>query len=488
MENEIIEESATTIDLTEACNLRCWYCFTYSKHKPRRMTLPLAKKIIDYWMPRTSSTKGNISIAAWGGEPLLEWELWKDIVAYSNQKAEEIGRKIEFGGTTNGVLLTPDKVEWMAENRSSFLVSIDGTERAHKDRIFPDGSNSWKVVDKNLREAIKIFPGQRARFTITSENAKYFKESVQYFVEDLGMPNFAFSPAFECDWKEEDWKILHEQMIEVTDWLVKKAESGNEVILKHLNDTALNDARKMSPQNPCGAGNAYTGWSVDGFQYPCHRFNKHGQTTEDRMRSPLIIAGPLGKNGEIIPANLDWRKSFINWKDNLPSHCQKCEYYGISVCHGGCYAVNYDLGGHDIYGYVENQCRYLSILQEAGLRYAEEMKKHNLVIPDTGWGGNSLTNKIGKCICYNMCYNEGTENEIVHINRKSTEGCVCYNMSYNGELDPQARGIEIIDKENMLKKKFLNLSKRILETAGEEKTEEQKKLESEILEKTISLL
>jgi len=479
-------ESSTTIDLTEACNLRCWYCFTYSEHKPKRMTLPLAKKIVDYWMPRTVNT-GNISISAWGGEPLLEWTLWKEIVSYSDEKAKELNRKIEYGGTTNGVLLTTDKVEWMIEHNSTFLVSLDGTERAHKDRVFPDGSNSWKIVDKNLRAALKIFPGQRIRMTITNENAKYFKESVQYVVEDLGMDNFAFSPAYECKWTEENWNELEEQLSDIVDWLIKKAKNGTPVILKHLNDTALNEGNKMQPQNPCGAGNAYTGWSVDGFQYPCHRFNKHGQTAFERANSPLILAGPLGKNGDIIPVNDAWREKFINWKNYLPKHCQDCNYYGYSICNGGCYAINYDLGGHDIFGYVEKQCRYLEILQKAGLKYAEEMRNNNLMVPETGWGGG-ITNKNKSCTCFNMCYNEGTEYEITHIDRSTTEGCVCYNTSYNGDLNPQARSIQEIDKQKQLRIKFLNLSKRILESCDEEKTDEQLGLEKQILEKTINLL
>jgi uncharacterized protein len=484
--NENIE-SATTIDLTEACNLRCWYCFTYSEHKPKKLSFDMAKKIIDYWMPKTKNEENhNISISAWGGEPLLEWNLWKDIVKYANRKADELGRSIEYGGTTNGVLMTPDKVEWMAENNSSFLVSIDGTERAHKDRVFPDGSNSWPIVHKNVIEAKKVYPAQRIRMTITNENAKYFFESIQYVVEDLGMDNFAFSPAYECDWTEKNWAELEEQLEKIVDWIVLKAKNGTPVILKHLNDTALNEGQQLGPYNPCGAGNAYTGWSVDGFQYPCHRFNKHGQSSFERANSPLIIAGPLGNNGEIIPVNWEWRKQFIHWKDNVPQHCSNCEYYGYSICNGGCYAVNYDLGEHSIFGHVEKQCKYLELLQKAGIRYAKLMREQNILIPETGWGGN--IKKRGSCICYNMCYSEGTDQEIIHINRQTEEGCVCYNTAYNGRVDAQARTIRDIDKEKELKAKFLDLSKRILQTRDEEKSEEQMKLEIEILEKTIGLL
>ena len=116
-----------TLDLTEQCNLNCSYCFTFSDHKKKVMSEPMAKKIVD-WFLGQADEKEQLEISFWGGEPLLEWDLLKTIVSYADKEAENLGLTIGYGGTTNGVLYTPDKVEWTNEHNSLFLVSLDGVE------------------------------------------------------------------------------------------------------------------------------------------------------------------------------------------------------------------------------------------------------------------------------------------------------------------------------------------------------------------------
>jgi uncharacterized protein len=475
----VMQPLTCSIDLTEACNLACTYCFTHSKHKKRVITWDMATRIIDWWLPQTTGQNGATQITAWGGEPLLEWELWKRIVEYTNNSAKKLDINMEYGGTTNGILYTPDKIEWCANNKSLFMVSIDGIQPAHDMfRKMPSGKGSWKIIDKNLREGIKVYPKLRVRMSTIPETAHWFFESIQYFVEDIGIKHIAFSPVIEHEWSEEALKTLREQYDLSIDYAIKKAKEGDPIILKHINDAARRNGMKLDPQNPCGAGRQYMGWSVDGFLFPCHRFNKHGLTTKQRAKLPTIIGRPKGKSFEYC--NIEWRNSFEEFKSNPPDHCDGCELYRTSTCNGNCYAVNYDLTG-DIKGKVDAACKVKEVEQKAGLRYAKLAKEEGVEIIPAGWG--DAADSINRsCVCYNMCYSEGTSFEITNINRQDGKGCLCYNASYGGDPKPQARTIKELDAEKETIKNALRIALQMIENKNKEKTTEQIEAEKNFLE------
>jgi len=475
---------ACTIDLTEACNLACDYCFTFSDHKKRDLTEKLGRSIIDWWLPQTDQNS-KIDIAWWGGEPLLKWNLLKKLTYYSKKLANELGREVKFGGTTNGVLYTPDKVEWCLEHKSLFLVSLDGIQPAHDfHRKTVNGQGSWKIVDKNLREALKLAPWQRIRVSFSAYTIKYFLESVQYFVEDLGIKNFAFSPVFESDWNDEAFEICEEQFNLAVDYAVKRAKQNDPIVMKHINDEANMNNKRHSIQNPCGAGGGYTGWSVDGFMFPCHRFNKHGLSTKERYNLSTIIAKPIGDSFEYC--NDEWRKAFYTWKDAPPLKCVNCSIYRKSVCNGGCYAVNFDCTG-DIYIPSEKLCKYNKIQHDVGIRYKKIADQENIDILQSGWGEN-LGKKDNKCLCYNMCYLENTDEEIIYLDSQSGKSCLCYQTNYTGLIEPQFRTRLQLEGQKKLEKKFFDLSRRIILTSNVSKDEQQIELEAKVLKKTAEIL
>lgn len=456
---EIPKPTATTIDLTEACNLACDYCFTCSKHKKRSITEEMATRIIDWWVPQTDTTQ-NTQLGFWGGEPLLEWGLIKKLVYYTNDLCKKLERKPidEFGGTTNGLLYTPDKVEWCIKHKSLFMVSLDGIQPVQdKHRILPSGKGSWKIVDKNLREAIKIAPYQKIRSSLSDDTIEYFFENIQYFVDDLGITDLAFSPVFENKWNQKSLDILAEQFELTINYVIKKAKEGTTIRLKHLNDEA-NMISGRTPRNPCGAGNGYSGWSIDGFMFPCHRFNKHGISTKERSKLSTIIARPKGDSFEYC--NKEWRNEFINWKNNVPRQCVDCNIFDKSVCNGGCYAINWDLTG-SLYKQSDSICNYNKVQHEAGVKFKELAEKEGIVLQHSKWGNNNQN-----CICYNLCYNEGTEKEIIHIDRSTDMSCVCYNVSYNGEAKPQCRTVQELDKQRAAELRIIKAAKKMMEKMG----------------------
>lgn len=445
---------ATTLDLTEACNMACPYCFTHSVHKPRKLDEALGQRILDWWIPQVK-VGAKVQISWWGGEPLLEWKLMQRLLKYARDKLLNLGHtidKIEFGATTNGLLYTPDKVQWCLENRNLMLVSLDGVKQAHdKYRITPNGKGTFDTVYSNLKTAMKIAPQTKIRTSIAADTVQYLFESARMVVEDLGCKDFAFSPVFEGNWDKRALEILAEQYDLMVDYLVKNIKDGNQLIFKHLNDHAVSAGKNQfggnfKPWNPCGAGNGYSGWSIDGFMFPCHRFNKHGLSTLERSKLPCIIARPVGDSFEYC--NEEFRQGMC-FKSSTPDKCKECEIYDCSHCNGNCYAVNYDLTG-DVRKAPEVVCNISKVLKEAGDKFGRIAREENLMVKSSN--GDVLNmrnpnNESTSCICYNMCYAEGTPQEIVTSDARNDMMCVCYNAAYTMEDSPYTRPIVLWKNE-----------------------------------------
>ncbi len=458
--------SSTSVDLTEGCNLACDYCFTWSAHKSRKMSWKTLTNIIEWWLPQTYPMENSTprQFQFWGGEPLLEWKTIKKTVKYIQDKIGD--EQMEYGGTTNGVLYTPDKVEWCLENKSLFLVSLDGIEEVHDaHRKTQGGKGSWKIVDKNVREALKLTDRQRVRCSLSADNIDRFYETAQYFIEDLGIKHFAFSPVFEDNWNEKALETLAGQFELISDLLIKKHQEGNPVVLKHLNDEIrIAGQGKISPQNPCGAGNGYTCWSVDGYLYPCHRFNKHGVTTADRAKQDVTIARPVGDSFEWI--HDEWRQEFIEFYKTAPESCQGCDIFRKSGCKGGCYATNYDMTG-SIYVQPKSECDYNHVQRQAALNYKKKLE-------DAGLELEQKKRKKGEsCTCYNMCYCEGQPNEIIHTDKSSEVSCVCYNTNYTGDRNAQYRTAGELRDQKRAEQRIVNAAIKVMKDVEDGKLVEK---------------
>lgn len=473
-----------SMDLTEACNLNCTYCFTHSAHRRRVMSWDMAKRIVDWWLPQTKGVGEFVEITAWGGEPLLEWEMWKGIIAYSNGLARKHDiRQLRFGGTTNGILYTPDKVEWCAKHESLFMVSLDGIEPAHDMfRKMPGGKGSWKIVDKNVREAIKIVPNTKVRLSVHPDTLHWFFDSIKYFTEDLGATDIAFSPVYEADWdNEETLELLREQFRLTADYALQRMRDGKDIRLKHLNDAARSlEKLDLPPEAACGAGRQYMGWSVDGYGYPCHRFNKHGLSTEERAALPYILARPKGNSFEWC--NVEYRKGFFDYMTKRAEKCGSCILHDHNMCNGNCPAVNFDLTG-DIGRMPDKVCKFNTIQFEEGVRYGEIAAKEGLCVT-AGWNEGKMNRpKSRSCTCYNMCYSEGTSTEIIHMDKKNSGVmCLCNMQQYQGDSFGPNRSLKEHFKVHGELRNKIPLLKQVLES--KDFSEDEKKF----LEQYLSLL
>ncbi|MBQ6995084.1 MAG: radical SAM protein [Lachnospiraceae bacterium] len=143
------------LQLTQNCNLRCSYCAysnennkTQRNHTSKKMDIEIAKKAIDFMVCHSCDSK-NVAIGFYGGEPLLEFKLVKDIIEYAEKQF--LGKPISFTITTNGTLLTNEIFEYLVQHNVSVVVSVDGPKKIHdKNRVYISGQGSFETVYRNL--------------------------------------------------------------------------------------------------------------------------------------------------------------------------------------------------------------------------------------------------------------------------------------------------------------------------------------------------
>lgn len=407
MEHPITRAS---INLTRACNLACSYCFT-NGCTSGDMSLDMAKRAVDFLVDNAKKLNGQermIEISFWGGEPLLKWSLLQDIVLYAEEKGAQDAVPVSFGGTTNGVLLTPEKFDFLDKHKCMFLVSFDGTPETHNYyRKTKQGLGSHKVIAQNMEKVLKRWPHYRPRMGPFAERIDHFFEDVKYLF-DFGFNYIIFSPVYESGWTEEKWKIFEEQCYKAIDYMAELKAKGRRVEIEHFKSyTGKDDSRW-----PCGAGRFYVGIDIDGAIYPCHRFNKFND--ERPWQEKEVCIGHIDC-GITRP---EFRDRFINWKPL----CQDAECFSGTICHGGCYAANHDFNGN-IEWPACGICRYVEMQRRVSEYYKEKVGMEQQ-------GENNRS-----CICHNMCYAEGTPEEIRTIDNSTDATCICNLTNYTGPID-----------------------------------------------------
>lgn len=377
-----------SFNLTRQCNLRCKYpCFT-NGCVVGDMTEEIAHKAVDFLIGNAvMAGEKQIEISFWGGEPLLKWELLKHIVMYANTVAKENAITVQYSGTTNGTLLTPEKFDFLEEHKIYFMVSIDGTETTHDIyRTFVTGAGSHEIVSKNMVEVLKKWPFYRARMAPTAFNASWFYKDVKYLF-DLGFNYIMFSPVYESGWEDEDWAIFEKECYKVVDLLISMKLQGRDVEIEHFRSYQGVDDSKW----PCGAGRNYVGIDIDGAIYPCHRFNKFDDNRPWQEKEVCI--GHINY-GITRP---EFREQFIDFHPQ----CGICSRLDDTPCHGGCYAVNYDFN-KDIMQPYSGLCKYVEIQKKVSTYYEQQLQAHNLI---------RQTNRASEgCVC-NFAYYTGPVDE-----------------------------------------------------------------------------
>ncbi|MFZ5944988.1 MAG: thioether cross-link-forming SCIFF peptide maturase [Bacillota bacterium] len=328
---------ALCLHIAHDCNLRCGYCFagTGAFGGDRSlMDLETGKRAIDYLL-QASQNRKHIEIDFFGGEPLLNFQVVKELVLYGNQKAHEKGKIIKFTLTTNGVLLTREVQDFLNNNNMSVVLSLDGRKETNdKMRPFSGGAGSYDLIKDKLVEFVNSRNHQDyyVRGTFTRHNLD-FAEDVKH-LRELGFREISVEPVVAASnmnyaLQEDDLPFLKEQYESLTRYFWNCEKQGEEFNFFHFNVNLEQGPCLPKRLSGCGAGHEYLAVSPQGDLYPCHQFvgreeYKLGNVEDGVIRKDLCSS---------------FQKSHVLNKDE----CMSC--WARYFCSGGCHANNLSYGG-----------------------------------------------------------------------------------------------------------------------------------------------
>jgi uncharacterized protein len=260
-------QSFSTLDLhlSDRCNFGCSFC--YAKNCAGIVpNVALQKQALDWFIGQAKAS--TITVNFYGGEPLLEFETIKELVAY----AKKYSRNIHWCIVSNLSLLDPAKMAWIKSHALTISPSIDGCRSAQDcGRIFKDGRSSADIVFAAAKLLNQSQKNCSVRATISPESAPYLLESVKH-LSALGFKKVTAVPASGVDWTDKSLSILSEQTRLLTDWWIEEMRHGRLVKLYHIAHILRAVAPNRRNDRLCGAGRGMVAVDIAGNLWPCHRF------------------------------------------------------------------------------------------------------------------------------------------------------------------------------------------------------------------------
>ena len=192
------------LNVTNQCNLSCEYRYEYGEDKivdtengrqPKFMSEQTARESVDF-MLRESGTNPIAHVTFFGGETLLNFPVLQKTIAYARQRGAELGKEVDFSLTTNGTLLKPEIIEFLAENHVGVTISIDGPREVQdKFRVFHNGAGSYDVVAPKIKELLRRHRSRPigARVTLTSGRLDVTR-IFRHLTEEIGFWEVGFAP------------------------------------------------------------------------------------------------------------------------------------------------------------------------------------------------------------------------------------------------------------------------------------------------------
>lgn len=257
-----------TATITRSCNLACPYC--YISCDGRHMSSEVADQAVDLACEMTPPG-GNLDFGFFGGEPLLRFDLIRDMTRRLRDRQKQSGFELSLGLTTNGVLLTEPVLEYMAEEEFVPCISLDGPRKVFdSQRGFASGKSCFDTVIGNLEAAAEILPSMKINAVYGSNSLAHLPETVR-FLCGFGVP-VELNLDISTPWKEESLEQTDQIFAEIGKFYLKRFMMGEPVQLQPLADHLLTGIiGGVDPECRCTLGVGEIAIDVDGQIFPCER-------------------------------------------------------------------------------------------------------------------------------------------------------------------------------------------------------------------------
>ena len=334
---------ALCLHIAHDCNLACRYCFAEEgEYHGRRalMSFETGKKALDFLIAN-SGNRRNLEVDFFGGEPLMNWQVVKDLVAYGREQEKIHNKNFRFTLTTNGVLLNDEIMEFANKEMGNVVLSIDGRKEVHDHmRPFRKGAGSYDLIVPKFQKFADSRNQDKyyVRGTFTHNNLDFSNDVLH--LADLGFKQISVEPVVaqpteDYAIREEDLPQLYEEYDKLAAEMVKRHKNGNDFNFFHFMIDLEGGPCVAKRLSGCGSGTEYLAVTPWGDFYPCHQFV--GQ--ED------FCLGNVYEGVKKTETVNEFKKCNVYSK----KECSQC--FARFYCSGGCAANSYNFTGkiNDVY-------------------------------------------------------------------------------------------------------------------------------------------
>lgn len=329
---------ALCLHIAHDCNLACQYCFAdegeYHGQKRELMSLEVGKRALDFLI-ENSGNRVNLEVDFFGGEPLMNFEVVKEIVAYGRKREKEAGKNFRFTLTTNGMLLSDEVTEFCNREISNVVLSLDGRKEIN-DMMRPsrNGKGSYDIIVPKFQDFVSK-RGDKSyyvRGTFTRNNLDFTEDFK--LMADLGFKEISIEPVVTPDTnsyaiREEDIDRICEEYDKLALDIIERRKRGEKITFFHYMLDLNGGPCVYKRLSGCGSGTEYLAVTPTGELYPCHQF----VGTED-FKLGDIYNGI--KKTELVE---EFKLCNVYAKDK----CKDC--FARFYCSGGCAANSYQFHG-----------------------------------------------------------------------------------------------------------------------------------------------
>ena len=352
---------ALCLHIAHTCNLNCSYCFaSQGKYHGDRavMSYEVGKRALDFLI-ENSGTRHNLEVDFFGGEPLMNFQVVKDLVAYARSIEKEKGKNFRFTLTTNGVLVDDDVIEWANRECSNVVLSLDGRKEVHdRYRVDYAGNGSWEKIVPKFQRFVEARGGKDyyMRGTFTHANPDFLNDIKQML--DLGFSELSMEPVVcakndPSALTDEDMETVMKQYEELAALMLQRDKEGKPFTFYHYMIDLTGGPCIYKRISGCGSGTEYMAVTPWGDLYPCHQF-----VGEERFKLGDIWNGVTNKEvqGEFAACNV-----------YAHPECRDC--WARLYCSGGCAANAYHATG-SVTGVYEDGCKFFRKRMECAIMVA----------------------------------------------------------------------------------------------------------------------
>ncbi|MBQ8533952.1 MAG: thioether cross-link-forming SCIFF peptide maturase [Clostridia bacterium] len=349
---------ALCLHVAHTCNLNCSYCFaSQGKYHGDRavMSLDVAKRSLDFLI-ENSGTRHNLEVDFFGGEPLMNFDMIKELVKYARSIEKQHGKNFRFTLTTNGVLVDDDVIDWANREMSNVVLSLDGRKEVH-DRFRVDyaGNGSYDKIVPLFQRFVEKRGGKNyyMRGTFTHYNPDFLEDIKKML--SLGFKEISMEPVVcgkndPSALTEEDIDLVKKQYEELALLMLDNHKKGTPFTFYHYMLDLKSGPCIYKRISGCGSGTEYMAVTPWGDLYPCHQF-----VGEEKFKLGDIYNGVTNKEvqDEFAATNVYTRKE-----------CEKC--WAKLYCSGGCAANAYHATG-SVNGVYESGCELFKKRMECAI-------------------------------------------------------------------------------------------------------------------------